>query len=187
MVDNLRILRIHWSDHLRWLKILTPFFWPVLPTPFWLNQAFPHRPPSSTDRNSTCSVVYYASRFHTPVFIQTWTTLAHYYATRTAIGRPDSFSAGILAACRLLLWGPPGFRKSLLAKAVANELRVNFISVKGPESLIKVCRFVNWHLLLSYVRDIHYSPVLVSSLCISFFDELDALRVVPRRMIVMYD
>ena len=55
------------------------------------------------------------------------------------IRRPEVFSAvGIEAACGVLLWGPPGCGKTLLAKAVANESRANFISVKGPELLNKV-------------------------------------------------
>ncbi len=56
------------------------------------------------------------------------------------IRRPEVFRAvGITAACGVLLWGPPGCGKTLLAKAVANESRANFISVKGPELLNKVC------------------------------------------------
>lgn len=37
----------------------------------------------------------------------------------------------------MLLWGPPGCGKTLLAKAVANASRANFIAVKGPELLNK--------------------------------------------------
>lgn len=55
------------------------------------------------------------------------------------IRRPEIFKAvGITAPSGVLLWGPPGCGKTLLAKAVANESRANFISVKGPELLNKV-------------------------------------------------
>ncbi len=55
------------------------------------------------------------------------------------IRRPELFSTvGIEAPSGVLLWGPPGCGKTLLAKAVANESRANFISVKGPELLNKV-------------------------------------------------
>jgi SpoVK/Ycf46/Vps4 family AAA+-type ATPase len=33
----------------------------------------------------------------------------------------------------LLLYGPPGTGKTLVAKAVATECSLNFMSVKGPE------------------------------------------------------
>jgi SpoVK/Ycf46/Vps4 family AAA+-type ATPase len=35
----------------------------------------------------------------------------------------------------ILLFGPPGTGKTLLAKAVATECSLNFLSVKGPELL----------------------------------------------------
>jgi len=41
----------------------------------------------------------------------------------------------------LLLYGPPGCGKTLLAKVIANEAGINFISVKGPELLNMVCLF----------------------------------------------
>ena len=79
----------------------------------------------------------------------TWADIGALHATREElhmaivqpIRRPELFSAvGIEAACGVLMWGPPGCGKTLLAKAVANESRANFISVKGPELLNKVCR-----------------------------------------------
>lgn len=47
-------------------------------------------------------------------------------------------SFGLTTASGVLLWGPPGCGKTLLAKAVANESHSNFISVKGPELINKV-------------------------------------------------
>ena len=35
----------------------------------------------------------------------------------------------------VLMFGPPGTGKTLLAKAVATECSLNFVSVKGPELL----------------------------------------------------
>jgi len=77
----------------------------------------------------------------------TWSDIGALHSTREElhmaivqpIKRPELFSAvGIEAPCGVLLWGPPGCGKTLLAKAVANESRANFISVKGPELLNKV-------------------------------------------------
>jgi transitional endoplasmic reticulum ATPase len=45
--------------------------------------------------------------------------------------------AGIRPPKGILLVGPPGCGKTLLAKAIANESQVNFISVKGPALLSK--------------------------------------------------
>jgi ribosome biogenesis ATPase len=63
------------------------------------------------------------------------------------IRRPELFhTVGIDAPSGVLLWGPPGCGKTLLAKAVANESRANFISVKGPELLNKVGVITLWGL-----------------------------------------
>lgn len=71
------------------------------------------------------------------------------------IRRPDVFAMlGIQAPCGVLLWGPPGCGKTLLAKAVANESRANFISVKGPELLNKVRRGVHSARLSGIADDI---------------------------------
>lgn len=55
------------------------------------------------------------------------------------VRHPEYFvSVGISSPMGVLLYGPPGCGKTLLAKAVANESHCNFISVKGPELLNKV-------------------------------------------------
>lgn len=61
------------------------------------------------------------------------------------VRHPELFEAvGIANPCGVLLWGPPGCGKTLLAKAVANESRANFISVKGPELLNKVRKSIHY-------------------------------------------
>ena len=79
----------------------------------------------------------------------TWADVGALHATRSElhmavvqpIRRPELFRAvGIDAPAGVLLWGPPGCGKTLLAKAVANESQASFISVKGPELLNKVRR-----------------------------------------------
>ena len=88
--------------------------------------------------------------------------------------RPELFEMiGINAPCGVLLWGPPGCGKTLLAKAVANESRANFISVKGPELLNKYVGESE-----RAIRQV-FNRARASSPCVIFFDELDAL--VPRR------
>lgn len=54
------------------------------------------------------------------------------------INQPEAFTKmGITPPKGVLIFGPPGCGKTLLAKAVANESEANFISVKGPEILSK--------------------------------------------------
>lgn len=48
---------------------------------------------------------------------------------------------GLSAPSGVLLCGPPGCGKTLLAKAIANEAGINFISVKGPELMNMVMFF----------------------------------------------
>jgi ribosome biogenesis ATPase len=82
-------------------------------------------------------------------------------------------SVGISAPTGVLLWGPPGCGKTLLAKAVAAESKANFISIKGPELLNK---FVGES--EAAVRRV-FTRARSSVPCVIFFDELDAL--VPKR------
>lgn len=90
------------------------------------------------------------------------------------IKKPELYQkVGISAPAGVLMWGPPGCGKTLLAKAVANESRANFISVKGPELLNKYVGESERAVRQVFLRARASAP------CIIFFDELDAL--VPRR------
>lgn len=90
------------------------------------------------------------------------------------IRNPEKYErVGITAPTGVLLWGPPGCGKTLLAKAVANESKANFISVKGPELLNKYVGESERAVRQVFVRARSSIP------CVIFFDELDAL--VPKR------
>jgi transitional endoplasmic reticulum ATPase len=69
----------------------------------------------------------------------------------------------------ILLAGPPGCGKTLLAKAAANETQANFISVKGPQLIDK---FVGES--ERKVRDV-FQKARQAAPCIIFFDEIDAI------------
>lgn len=81
----------------------------------------------------------------------------------------DLFSSGLRKRSGVLLYGPPGTGKTLLAKAVATECSLNFLSVKGPE-------LINMYIGESEknVRDI-FQKARLARPCVIFFDELDSL------------
>jgi ribosome biogenesis ATPase len=83
---------------------------------------------------------------------------------------PGKFKAlGLSAPTGVLLYGPPGCGKTLVAKAVARESGANFISVKGPELLNKFVGESERAVRTLFLRAEASSP------CVIFFDELDAL------------
>ena len=86
----------------------------------------------------------------------------------------DLFDAGGIKPMKgILLTGPPGCGKTLLAQASASATRVNFISVKGPALLSKFIGESE-----RGVREI-FRKAKQAAPCLVFFDEIDAL--VPRR------
>ncbi|KNC85410.1 hypothetical protein SARC_02409 [Sphaeroforma arctica JP610] len=90
------------------------------------------------------------------------------------IKNPEKFEAvGLTTPAGVLLYGPPGCGKTLLAKAIASESGTSFISVKGPELLNKYVGESERSIRLVFQRARDSSP------CVVFFDELDALC--PRR------
>eukprot|EP00796_Vickermania_ingenoplastis_P008702 gene8702-6120_t len=73
----------------------------------------------------------------------------------------------------VLLYGPPGCGKTLVAKAISNQSGANFISIKGPELLNKFVGESERSVRMVFARGRASAP------CVLFFDELDALA--PRR------
>jgi ribosome biogenesis ATPase len=86
------------------------------------------------------------------------------------IWNPEKFQAlGIPLPAGVMLYGPPGCGKTLLAKAIASESGANFICVKGPSLLDKFVGESERSVRLVFERARSSSP------CIVFFDELDSL------------
>jgi peroxin-6 len=73
----------------------------------------------------------------------------------------------------VLLYGPPGTGKTLIAKAVATECGLAFISVKGPELLNMYVGESEHNVRQVFARARAAAP------CVVFMDELDSLA--PRR------
>lgn len=69
----------------------------------------------------------------------------------------------------VLLYGPPGCSKTMLAKALAHESGMNFISVKGPEVFSKWVGDSE-----KAVREI-FARARASAPCVVFIDELDGM------------
>lgn len=81
--------------------------------------------------------------------------------------------AGVVPPKGILLYGPPGCGKTLLAKAVASESGVNFISIKGPQLFSKYIGESE-----RGVREV-FRKARQAAPCIVFFDEIDGL--LPKR------
>src|SRR5207302_4505511 len=73
----------------------------------------------------------------------------------------------------VLLSGPPGSGKTLIARAIANQCEASFISIKGPELLSKWVGESE-----KGIREI-FRHAKQAAPCIVFFDEIDSLA--PRR------
>jgi SpoVK/Ycf46/Vps4 family AAA+-type ATPase len=69
----------------------------------------------------------------------------------------------------ILLYGPPGCSKTLMARALATEGQMNFLSVKGPELLSKWLGESERALASLFRRARMASPSII------FFDEIDAI------------
>ncbi|GCE46876.1 transitional endoplasmic reticulum ATPase [Thermosporothrix hazakensis] len=85
---------------------------------------------------------------------------------------PDLYEKARVTPPRgILLAGPPGSGKTLLARALANQCDASFISIKGPELLSKWVGESERGIREIFRRAKHAAP------CIIFFDEIDALAM----------
>ncbi|MGQ9596613.1 MAG: CDC48 family AAA ATPase [Thermoproteota archaeon] len=75
----------------------------------------------------------------------------------------------------ILLYGPPGCGKTLLAKALATESEANFISIKGPELLSKWVGESE-----RGIREV-FRKAKQAAPCIIFFDEIDSITPIRGR------
>jgi transitional endoplasmic reticulum ATPase len=90
------------------------------------------------------------------------------------IKNPEAFKRmGIKPPKGILLFGPPGCGKTLLARAVATESEANFISIKGPEIFSKWVGESEKAIREVFRKGRTAAPAII------FFDELDA--IVPKR------
>ncbi|XP_075471855.1 ATPase family gene 2 protein homolog A isoform X2 [Ascaphus truei] len=93
-------------------------------------------------------------------------------AVEWPLKHPDAFiRMGIQPPRGVLLYGPPGCSKTMIAKALANESGLNFLAVKGPELMNKYVGESE-----RAVREIFRKARAVAP-SILFFDEIDALAV----------
>ena len=88
----------------------------------------------------------------------------------TSINNPSKFTKmGIKPPKGVLLYGPPGCGKTILARALAAECGANMILVRGPEILSKWVGESE-----KAIREI-FRKAKTSAPCIIIFDELDSL------------
>lgn len=94
---------------------------------------------------------------------------------------PELFAEGLKQRSGVLLYGPPGTGKTLLAKAVATECSLNFISVKGFVIIVVYPDIAGPELINMYigeseknVREV-FQRAREARPCVIFFDELDSL------------
>ncbi|XP_008141534.1 protein sprouty homolog 1 isoform X1 [Eptesicus fuscus] len=93
-------------------------------------------------------------------------------AVEWPLKHPESFTRmGVQPPKGVLLYGPPGCSKTMIAKALANESGLNFLAIKGPELMNKYVGESE-----RAVREIFRKARAVAP-SIIFFDELDALAV----------
>merc|ERR1712232_244778 len=107
-----------------------------------------------------------------------WEDIGGYDATKDALKEAVEWPirhAWAFEAMRIdpprgvLLYGPPGCSKIMMAKAVATETEMNFVSIKGPELFSKYVGDSE-----RAVREV-FRKARTAAPCVVFFDEVDAI------------
>jgi SpoVK/Ycf46/Vps4 family AAA+-type ATPase len=109
-----------------------------------------------------------------------WTDIGGQEATKAKLREavdwplehPEAFERlGISPPKGILLYGPPGCSKTMMAKALATESKRNFLAVKGPELFSKWVGESE-----KAVRNV-FRKARAAAPSIIFFDEIDAIAV----------
>jgi transitional endoplasmic reticulum ATPase len=101
-------------------------------------------------------------------------------AVEWPIKNPEMFTRlGIRPPKGILMYGPPGCGKTLLARAVATESESNFISIKGPEVFSKWVGESE-----KAIREV-FRKARMAAPAVVFLDEIDSLT--PKRGMGMSD
>lgn len=91
-------------------------------------------------------------------------------AVEWPLKHPDAFERlGIKPPKGVLLYGPPGCSKTMMAKAVATESQLNFLAIKGPELFSKYVGDTE-----KAIREI-FRKARTCAPSVIFIDEIDAL------------
>jgi len=95
-------------------------------------------------------------------------------AVEWPLKKPEVFTRiGVQPPKGILLYGPPGCGKTMLARAISTESEANFISIKGPEIFSKWVGESEKAIREVFRKGRTAAPSII------FFDELDS--VIPRR------
>lgn len=101
-----------------------------------------------------------------------WNAFGGYFTTRQKLTRLLTLLGGAMNAPAprgILLYGPTGCGKTFLAKVIAFEARMAFISIRSTELLAKYYGETE-----AMIRNI-FSQARVIAPCVLFFDEFDAI------------